>query len=215
MLIRACRAAVRVAARLCLWGSYAAFVAIVTASWISGRGPASEVPPAIPLGAATDGGEAERERTRRAVAIAEDAADLARAGLDAAGPVFGPPAPPAAPRGERGAAPEASDDSGAIEDAGGAAPTGAPGDDAAGDSPRSSGELAGRININRAGARELQMLPGIGEAISARIVAWRDDHGRFPRVVDLRRVRGIGPVTMADLRPHLTVNSATTLRADE
>jgi competence ComEA-like helix-hairpin-helix protein len=74
------------------------------------------------------------------------------------------------------------------------------------------GGLHGRLNLNTATKEELVLLPGIGEAISERVLAWRETHGRFHRVSDLRRVRGIGPKTLDNLRPHLTVIGPTTLR---
>ena len=50
----------------------------------------------------------------------------------------------------------------------------------------------GKIDINTAPAAELADLPGIGPALSARIVAYREEHGPFPNVESLRGVRGIG-----------------------
>jgi competence protein ComEA len=80
-----------------------------------------------------------------------------------------------------------------------------------GGSPRSPGKkettLAGPININRAGADELQKLPGIGPKLSQRIVDERSK-APFKSVDDLRRVPGIGPKTLEKLRPHITVGGS-------
>lgn len=68
--------------------------------------------------------------------------------------------------------------------------------------------LAGQvININRAGLEELQKLPGIGAKLSQRIV---DERGKrpFASVNDLRRVSGIGPKTLAKIRPFIAVDDA-------
>lgn len=54
-----------------------------------------------------------------------------------------------------------------------------------------------RVSLNRADAETLQVLPGIGPALAARIVAGRP----FRRVDDLEGVSGIGPATMERLRP--------------
>jgi competence protein ComEA len=64
---------------------------------------------------------------------------------------------------------------------------------------------AERIPLNQASAAELQRLPGIGPAISARIIAARAQQP-FKSVEDLRRVSGIGPKTVEKLRPFVTVN---------
>lgn len=50
----------------------------------------------------------------------------------------------------------------------------------------------GRVDLNRAGQAELDALPGIGPVLAARIVAYREAHGGFRSVRDLRRVQGIG-----------------------
>jgi competence protein ComEA len=47
------------------------------------------------------------------------------------------------------------------------------------------------ININTASAEELEKLPGIGKGLSARIIAYRKEYGRFRRPEHLMMVRGI------------------------
>ena len=64
---------------------------------------------------------------------------------------------------------------------------------------------AGPININTAGASELEALPGIGPALAARIVEYRDGHGPFASVDDLTDVPGIGPAKLEALRSQATV----------
>jgi competence protein ComEA len=56
------------------------------------------------------------------------------------------------------------------------------------------------IDINLAGYYDLQTLPGIGPALAARIIEYRDSVGRFQRVEDLLEVDGIGPVKLKRLR---------------
>lgn len=80
-------------------------------------------------------------------------------------------------------------------------------------------EPEGRININTAGAAELETLPGIGEKRAADIVRDREANGPFRIVEDLTRVSGIGEGTLAGLIDYITVEDsplpATTPPADE
>jgi comEA protein len=62
-----------------------------------------------------------------------------------------------------------------------------------------------RVNINDAGAEELQQLPGIGPAYSRRIVEWRNEHGEFTSVDQLLEIRGIGPVRLEKIRPMIVL----------
>ncbi len=64
---------------------------------------------------------------------------------------------------------------------------------------------APRVDINRADTLALQALPGVGPALARRIVAARED-ARFRTVEDLLKVRGIGPATLARLRPLVAVS---------
>lgn len=57
----------------------------------------------------------------------------------------------------------------------------------------------GKININTAGAGELDKLPGIGPALAQRILQYRTEHGPFARPEDLQEVAGIGPKTYAKM----------------
>lgn len=52
------------------------------------------------------------------------------------------------------------------------------------------------VNVNRASADELERLPRVGPALAKRIVEWRERHGPFQGLDDLRHVRGIGPTTV-------------------
>ena len=63
-----------------------------------------------------------------------------------------------------------------------------------------TGERAStRTNINTANRDELILLPGIGPALADRIIAERATGGPFADLVDLQRVRGIGPRKAAGL----------------
>ncbi len=63
------------------------------------------------------------------------------------------------------------------------------------------------LHLNEASAEALQTLTGIGPALAKRILAYRSTQRPFQRVEELKRVRGIGPKTLADLRPVITVAS--------
>jgi competence protein ComEA len=53
------------------------------------------------------------------------------------------------------------------------------------------------VSINRADEKQLEELPGIGPALSARIIAWREANGGFKSKKDLLKVSGIGESILA------------------
>lgn len=59
---------------------------------------------------------------------------------------------------------------------------------------------SGKVNINTATAQELDGLKGIGPAIAQRIVDYREAHGPFKSLEDLKKVSGIGEKKYADLK---------------
>ena len=59
------------------------------------------------------------------------------------------------------------------------------------------------VDINTADWPELMQLPGIGQTLAHRIVQSRQTAGPFADQDDLRRVRGIGPKTLEQIRPYL------------
>ncbi|MCU0937455.1 MAG: ComEA family DNA-binding protein [Gammaproteobacteria bacterium] len=58
----------------------------------------------------------------------------------------------------------------------------------------------GPVSLSRATPAELEALDGIGPALAARIVAWRQAHGGFASVDQLGEVPGIGDVRLEALR---------------
>ncbi|MBO3664138.1 ComEA family DNA-binding protein [Microbacterium sp. NEAU-LLB] len=63
----------------------------------------------------------------------------------------------------------------------------------------------GTIDLNTAGADALEELPRIGPALAERIIAWREENGRFAHVDDLLAVPGIGDKMLESLRDHVRV----------
>ena len=67
------------------------------------------------------------------------------------------------------------------------------------------GAASGLIDLNTAGAAQLETLPGVGPVTAAAIIAWRDEHQRFSRIEELQEVDGIGPKTFERIAPHVRV----------
>ncbi len=61
------------------------------------------------------------------------------------------------------------------------------------------------LNINTANIEELATLPGIGQTLSSRIVAYRDANGPFNRLEDLLLVKGIGKTKLEELLPYIVL----------
>ena len=66
-------------------------------------------------------------------------------------------------------------------------------------------QAAREVDVNTAGAAELERLPGVGPALAARIVEYRAAHGPFGAPEELTRVQGIGPKTLAAISRYLSV----------
>ena len=81
------------------------------------------------------------------------------------------------------------------------APVAAPGapPSAAGATP------AGKVDLNAATVEQLDALPGVGPVTAQRILEWRNRHGRFTRVEQLREIEGIGERRFAQLRELVVV----------
>lgn len=70
---------------------------------------------------------------------------------------------------------------------------------------RSIKKKAGPININRATAKELDALPGIGPVLAERIVTFRKVNGPFSLPEDLQKVSGIGTSKFAQFKSKIKV----------
>jgi competence protein ComEA len=65
--------------------------------------------------------------------------------------------------------------------------------------------VPGKVNINTADATALETLPRVGPAMAARIIAWRDENGRFTAIEDLMSDTGIGEKTFDAMKDLVTV----------
>ena len=61
------------------------------------------------------------------------------------------------------------------------------------------------VNVNQADWPELSLVPGLGKALSQKIVALRAAKGPLASLDELLEVNGIGAVKLENLRPYLTV----------
>lgn len=64
------------------------------------------------------------------------------------------------------------------------------------------------LDLNSATAAQLQLLPGVGEKLSAAIVSWREENGPFRDVEELLLIPGIGEKRLAAIRELVTVEPA-------
>lgn len=71
--------------------------------------------------------------------------------------------------------------------------------------PPAAGSVEARIDLNAASRWELMSLPGVGETIADRIIAYRTEHGGFEAVEELMEVRGIGESLFEAVKDYLTV----------
>ncbi len=60
-----------------------------------------------------------------------------------------------------------------------------------------------KVNLNTADSLTLQQLNGIGEKKAAAIIAYREEHGSFKTVEDLKKVSGIGDKTVENLKDEI------------
>ena len=70
---------------------------------------------------------------------------------------------------------------------------------------RAMPESAGLLDINSATAEDLELLPGIGPVLAARVVEYREAYGGFKDKSDIKNVEGIGESIYGDIEPFITV----------
>jgi hypothetical protein len=101
--------------------------------------------------------------------------------------------------------------------AGSVGPGGEPGHSAPGAAlpPRAPSpyDAAGRLRVNLADSSALVALEGVGPVLAGRLLGRRREIGRFRGPDDLRRVKGIGPATLARLLPQISFAGPDTAAA--
>jgi len=68
-----------------------------------------------------------------------------------------------------------------------------------------SGASGAPLDLNAATVEQLDALPGVGPSTANAIVVYRQQHGRFRSVDELRNVRGMGEAKLNQLRPLVVV----------
>jgi len=67
-----------------------------------------------------------------------------------------------------------------------------------------------RVDVNDSIWVDWMQLEGIGPALAQRIIADREINGQFTSIEDVSRVPGIGPTSLARMRPWLTISDDAT-----
>jgi competence ComEA-like helix-hairpin-helix protein len=71
------------------------------------------------------------------------------------------------------------------------------------------------ININTASAEEIAAVPGLGEKKSEAVVMFREKHGPFAKIEDIKKVDGIGDKLFERIMAYLVVKGDTTWKSSK
>ena len=64
----------------------------------------------------------------------------------------------------------------------------------------------GKVNINTASKEELMTLPGIGETRALAILSYRQEHGAFTSIEELKKVEGIKDGVFSKMKDYIVIN---------
>lgn len=62
-----------------------------------------------------------------------------------------------------------------------------------------------KININKAAQTEIETLPGIGPSTALKIINYRNEHGEFKNIEDIKNVSGIGDSKFENIKEYICV----------
>lgn len=60
-----------------------------------------------------------------------------------------------------------------------------------------------KININKATQTEIETLPGIGPSTALKIINYRNEHGKFEKIEDIKNVSGIGDSKYENIKEYI------------
>lgn len=70
----------------------------------------------------------------------------------------------------------------------------------------SGGDAGALVNINTADATLLTSIPGIGQVRAEAVITYRQEHGSFQSIEDIKKVSGIGDALFAKMKDYITVS---------
>ena len=62
-----------------------------------------------------------------------------------------------------------------------------------------------KININKAAQTEIETLPGIGPSTALKIINYRNEHGKFKNIEDIKNVSGIGDSKFENIKEYICI----------
>ncbi len=72
-----------------------------------------------------------------------------------------------------------------------------------------------KVNINTASISELKKLPQIGDVVAQRIIDYREKQGKFEKIEEIMKVKGIGEKTFLKLKDLITVGDESATKKEK